>query len=367
MIVAGTSIGIGMLTLPAFLASSGLFYASICIIGVWAIMWASALAFAELSWHLPIGTNMLNMSEQTLGKAGKVLMGINYIMLLYALSSVYLSSLNAVSGYLLPSVEGYAIYFWVIILALLLFFSFKILDVSNRLMMTVMIVSFLGLVFGLSLSENHVEHIALTGPAIKAMHVLPLLITSYGFQIVVPSVHGKLGNDSSKHLKSALLYGSLIPLIFYLLWFWVMMHQLTPSVFSEMIITGQPVALLPEYLARILKYNWVKPLSMCLVCSAIGTSWLGVSLSILDFFKDSKLARYALGFTLLPPLLLVKFSPNIFLMALQYSGYLVAILLIIFPAIMLLRYRRQHKITEQFISHIALILVLIFGILVLFL
>ena len=141
-----------------------------------------------------------------------------------------------------------------------------------------------------------------------------------------------------------------------------MMQQVSQTTFQSMLNSGQPVALLPQYMANILNKAWVQPLCLVLVCSAIGTSWLGVSLSILDFIKDSKLSRYAMLLTLVPPMLFVKFYPNGFLTALKYSGYLVAILLIIFPAIMLLSLRKRSKTKHQFISKEALTLVLIFGI-----
>ncbi len=367
MIIAGTSIGIGMITLPAVLSAAGLFYGSICTITVWAIMWGAALAFAELSWHMPIGTNMLNMSGRTLGKIGKIIMCTTYLLLLYALSSAYLSSLNAISEYFMPAAKPWALYFWVAVMAVLLYLKFSAFDLANKIMMLLMIVSFLGLIFGLSLSPQHSQNIVIFGDLSKGIHVLPLLITAFGYQIVVPSVHKTIGTNSEKPMKKAILIGSLIPLIIYLIWFSIMMQQLEPSAFSAMINSGQPVALLPEYLAKILAVFWVKPISMVLVCSAIGTSWLGVSLSILDFFKDSILKSYSLWCALVPPLLFVIFWPNGFLMALQYAGYLVAILLIILPAVMLYSYRRQNPNKKQFINAKLLLLVALSGVMILFL
>lgn len=360
MLIAGTSIGIGMLTLPAFLAAGGLFYGSLATILVWLVMWGAALAFAELSWNLPIGTNMLHMSEKTLGKLGKVLMCTTYIMLLYALSSAYLSNLHAISAILIPNAHSG---FFILIAAMVIFLlvDFSILDAINRLLMLIMIVSFITLIMGLALHPKHVQHVKIFGDVVASIKILPLLITSFGYQIVVPSVRKMLGNNSKKQIKQALLFGSLIPLVFYLLWFGIMMQELEPNTFAAMISSGQPVAVMPDYLAKVLNFYWVKPICLILVCSAIATSWLGVSVSILDFFRDSYFKKYSIVFTILPPVFFVLFWPNGFLQALQYAGYLVAILLIIFPALMLYSFRQKVQVTDMFIKQYLLFGLMLFG------
>lgn len=360
MLIAGTSIGIGMLTLPAFLAAGGLFYGSLATILVWLVMWGAALAFAELSWNLPIGTNMLHMSEKTLGKLGKFLMCTTYIMLLYALSSAYLSNLHAISSLLIPNAHSG---FFILIAAMVIFLlvDFSILDAINRLLMLIMIVSFITLIMGLALHPKHVQHVKIFGDVVASIKILPLLITSFGYHIVVPSVRKMLGNNSKKQIKQALLFGSLIPLVFYLLWFGIMMQELEPNTFAAMISSGQPVALMPDYLAKVLKFYWVKPICLILVCSAIATSWLGVSVSTLDFFRDSYFKKYSIVFTILPPVFFVFFWPNGFLQALQYAGYLVAILLIIFPALMLYSFRQKVQVTDMFIKQYLLFGLMLFG------
>jgi tyrosine-specific transport protein len=75
------------------------------------------------------------------------------------------------------------------------------------------------------------------------------------------------------------------------------------------------------------------------ICFA--TSFLGVALSLFDFFSDGlqiekkglkKLVLYALTF--FPPLFIANHYPHAFIMALSYAGILCAILLILLPAMM---------------------------------
>lgn len=367
MIVAGTSIGIGMLTIPALIASAGMFYGAVATVVVWLVMWSSARALAEVAWNLPLGTNMLTMSEKTLGFWGKVVMCSSYILLLYSLSAAYLSSLAAISQYLFSVVGQWIIYVWILFLGIILVAKFQVLDFFNRVLMIFMITSFLTLVLGLGLSHSHVNHMLIFGNNMTAISASTVLVTAFGFQIVVPSLHKTLGNNNPKLMKSVLLWGSLIPLAFYLIWIFVMMQQVDQATFAAMLKSGQPVALLPAYMAKILSFAWVKPVCLLLVIAAVLTSWLGVSISILDFFRDSKVSSYSILLTLLPPLMFVDYYPNGFLLALKYSGYLVAILLIILPGVMLLRFRKNHQTKHNFINTITVFGTIIFGLLILFL
>lgn len=361
MLIAGTSIGIGMLTLPAFLSACGLVYGSLVIIFVWLLMWAAALALAEISWYMPVGTNMLNMSEKTISKVGKYIMCATYIMLLFSLSSAYLSSLHAIMEFFIPKSAAWNLYLLIAAMFMLLIAKFGILDSFNRFLMLIMILSFCTLVVSLSLSPKHLDHVVLFGNTSAAIKNLPLLITSFGFQIVVPSVRKILANSSKIQMQQALFFGGLVPLIFYCIYFVLMMYQLKPEIFAEMINSGQPVSLMPDYLARVLQTYWIKPISLTFVCSAIATSWLGVSLSIRDFFHDSILKNYSVWITLIPPAIFVLFWPNGFMLALQYSGYLVSILLIIFPAFMLYKLRRKVVIKEKFINQKIIWFLMLFG------
>lgn len=362
MLVAGTSIGVGMLTLPAFLAPSGVYLSVSLILIVWLIMGGAALALAELCWHLPIGTNMLNMSEKTLGVWGKVIMCSTYILLLYSLSSAYFSSLSAITHHIfnfdnsLVTNLGYFIVMWFILKT-----RFSVLDVINRFLMLVMIASFLVLITGLLHANITTQNLLKFGDLKAGVSNIPLLLTSFGYQIVVPSLHKALGNKSKKPIKKSLFFGSLIPLIFYLLWVLTMEKSLSLTDFSNMVSSGQPVALLPAYLANVLNMPWVQSFCIILVFSAIGTSLLGVSLSILDFYKDSFVRKYAIFLTLIPPFVFVQFFPDGFILALRYSGYFVSVLLVMLPCIMLLTYRNKNNLEPIFMPDMILVFIAIFG------
>jgi tyrosine-specific transport protein len=85
------------------------------------------------------------------------------------------------------------------------------------------------------------------------------------------------------------------------------------------------------------------------------TSFLGVSLCLTDFWADAlqleKKGMNSLIVTLatfFPPLIIVLFSPGIFVGALKYAGIYCIVLLVFLPSWMVLAGRRKHKEISHF-------------------
>jgi len=101
-----------------------------------------------------------------------------------------------------------------------------------------------------------------------------------------------------------------------------------------------------------------------------------VSLSLFDFLADGLKIKetpwHKLGLlvlTFVPPILFTVFYPRGFILALTYAGVFVAILLAIFPAMMVWNGRYRLKIAEGYRAKggkIALILVILFSLLVIY-
>src|SRR3989338_254753 len=91
MIIAGTSIGAGMLAIPATVAAFGFVYASILIIFTWLIMLTTALLLTQLTLAMPRGINLGGMAHATLGKLGRYATWCLYLLLLYSLTAAYIT------------------------------------------------------------------------------------------------------------------------------------------------------------------------------------------------------------------------------------------------------------------------------------
>lgn len=89
-IIAGTAIGAGMLGIPFAVAAVGFNYAVAALFLVWIIMYATALLIIEANISQPLGTDMDSITHNILGKPGRVLNLLFYLLLLYSLLTAYI-------------------------------------------------------------------------------------------------------------------------------------------------------------------------------------------------------------------------------------------------------------------------------------
>jgi len=95
LLIAGTSIGAGLLALPVETATYG-FFPSVIILSIcWLATLFAAFFMLEANLWLPAESNLISMAKETLGKPGQVLAWVSYLLLLYALMVAYLSGMNS--------------------------------------------------------------------------------------------------------------------------------------------------------------------------------------------------------------------------------------------------------------------------------
>src|SRR5581483_3580335 len=91
LLVAGTSIGAGMLGLPVVSGPSGFVPSLLTLVLSWASMCATGLLYAKLSLWLKRDANILTMAEKTLGHGGKAFTWAIYLFLFYSLLVAYMA------------------------------------------------------------------------------------------------------------------------------------------------------------------------------------------------------------------------------------------------------------------------------------
>ena len=351
LIIAGTSIGGGMLALPVLTASAGFIPASIVFIVFWLLMTATGLLFVEIFLWSKEETNIVSMAKMTLGMPGQVVAWFLYLFLFYSLTVAYISG----GGHLVKDVfealgrENIPIwvspFIFVILLAPLVAIGPKVVDSVNSILMLGLIASFFVFVV---LGANHIE-IDLLSHMNWSMVLLatPVAITSFGFQGTVPTLTNYLDRDPIKVTK-AIVIGSSIALITYIIWE-VLILGVVPKEGLEAALQSGQSAVAP--LKNILKYPWFFRIGEFLAFFAIVTSFLGVTLGFLDFLSDGlKMKKDVQGRALLalivfgPPLVFAMFKPAVFLYAVQYGGGLgCALLLALLPIVMVWRGRYALK------------------------
>ena len=353
LLVAGTTVGAGMLALPVATGFAGFWPSVALFIVYWLFMTCTALLILEVNLSVPKkASNMISMAELTLGHWGKVVSWVAYLFLLYALTTAYLAGGGPLLNGFLYDVTGWQFPKAIEALPLLLIFGIFVyrgthsVDFINRWLMLGLVVTYLLMVLFLI---PHVKGTLLKHVDIKALAIgSSIVATSFGFHIIIPSLTHYLERDV-KQLKRVILIGSAIPLFIYLIWQLLVLGIVPlegPISLSAGFAKGANGAtLLGDYLDQAALAGLAQGFSLL----AIVTSFLGVSTSLSDFLADGlhiqrtrlgNLALIALAF--LPPLLIAMSDPRAFLTALEYAGaFGVVFLLGLMPALMVWKLREK--------------------------
>ena len=343
LLVSGTTVGAGMLALPVVSSFAGFFPSLILLFLCWGFFFATALFFLDVSLASKPGANLITMAGDTLGRTGRAVCWIVYLLLLYSLTAAYIagSSPMIMKGLSLLGVdwpEWSGPFLLLIIFGFFVYIGTKSVDYVNRLLMIGLCIVYLTLV---SLLPRHVHTSLLNHIDFSSLCIaVPIFFTSFGFHIIIPSLVTYLNRDV-KQLRRSLFVGSLVPLVVYAIWELLVLGiiPITGEIsFFNAWNLGEPSS---APLSQLLQHPSIRLLANAFSFFAIITSFLGVSLSLSDFLGDGlKMHRFTWGreiaclLTFVPPLLFVLAYQRGFILALEYAGLLVAILLGIIPAMM---------------------------------
>ena len=340
-IVAGTTIGAGMLALPVTTAFGGFFPALLLFFVCWLLMLCTSFFFLDVNLAVKGEPNFISMAGKTLGVWGKGLSWVVYLLLLYSLTAAYITAstplfvhgIHALTGFILPSYI--APFCLPVIFGVFVYLGTAGVDRINRFLMFGLIITFLLLI---GVIPAHINPKLLLHGDFPALSIaIPVVFTSFGYHIVIPSLTTYF-NHERKPLKIAIVIGSILPFIFYLLWLVLVMGVVPLDILSE---TWRERTIITDPLARLLQTPWLGIVAQFFTFFAVITSFLGVALSLSDFLTDGfKLKKswegrlIAILLTFFPPLIFVFTYARGFYLALAHAGALVAILLGILPAAM---------------------------------
>ena len=338
LLVAGTTIGGGMLALPVLTSLAGFWPSIVVYIACWLFMTCTGLLFLEVCLWFKGETNMVSMAEKTLGPLGKASAWVIYLFLFYCLTLAYIVG----CGNLLSEFTDGWISDWigslifVALFAPIVYAGARVVGKINFVLMIALIISFLAFVF---IGYKYVDPKLLQYRNwMLSLNAMPIAFTSFAYQGIVPTLASYMQYDARK-IRFAIVGGSFIPLVVYIIWQGLILGIVPvygPGGLAEAIENGyNAVYPLKEFLNQPLVYF----IGQCFALFAIVTSFLGVTLGLLDFLADglkvektsyNKLWLCALIY--IPPLIFAFSHPHIFLQALDYAGgFGCALLLGLFP------------------------------------
>ncbi|WP_281630496.1 aromatic amino acid transport family protein [Vibrio sp. St2] len=347
LIIAGTTIGAGMLALPLASAGIGFTTSLIIMVALWALMAYTALLMVELHQHADASATLHTLAKQFLGKKGKWVASFSMLFLFYSLCAAYIAGGGAQFGERISQFTGVEIsgmtstVIFTIVVAAVVTIGTGTVDKVNRVLFTIKLIAMaMVLTF---LAPNVTESYLLSMPVEQGLVVaaIPVIFTSFGFHGSIPAIVNYLdGNTPS--LRKAIIVGSSIPLMIYVFW-----QIVTLGVVSQdALVDNQGLSGLISTLSTKVHQSGLGQTIGVFADLALLTSFLGVSLGLFEFLGDSfnkkkaASSRIVVGaITFVPPMGFALFYPQGFIMALGYAAIALAILAIFLPIMMVKKAR----------------------------
>ncbi|MDX6040304.1 tyrosine transporter TyrP [Scandinavium lactucae] len=354
LIVAGTTIGAGMLAMPLASAGVGFGVTLVLLLSLWALMCYTALLLLEVYQHVPADTGLGSLALRYLGRYGQWVTGFSMLFLMYALTAAYISGagellassvgdwlgseLHPAAGVLLFTAVGGGV----------ICVGTTLVDLFNRFLFSAKII-FLVLMLGLLMPHIHQVNL-LTLPLQQglALSAIPVIFTSFGFHGSVPSIVSYMKGDVRK-LRRIFVIGSFIPLVAYIFWQLATLGSIESPVFNALLANHAGLNGLLQAIREVVASPHVELAVHLFADLALATSFLGVALGLFDYLADLFQRKNSVGgrlqtgaITFLPPVAFALFYPRGFVMALGYAGVALAVLALIVPSLLTMKSRQQH-------------------------
>lgn len=338
-IVAGTSIGAGMLGLPMAIGSLGFVTGSLVLLFMWFVAIYVALLLLEINIEFGKGVNLNHMTHKILGRPGQVLGTGSVFFLFYCLLVAYLTGMGGIIATNTGIDARLGTLIFTVISAALLFSGTNSVVTANKYLFIGMLVAMV-VCFATLGGQLNVENLAVGQPKAKVLIMsLPVLFTSFGYHPCLPSIVNYIGDDK-KTLVRILIVGSTIPFICYFTWLTLALGSATP----DQLATMANVDVLINQMSG--GSTWVSTILSLFASLALITSFIGVSFALFDLVaetfrrtddKASRVGTTAMVFV--PPLAASLLAPNGFIAALGHAGAAFTIIAIFIPCVMVWKMR----------------------------
>ncbi|TMO64488.1 aromatic amino acid transport family protein [Pseudoalteromonas aurantia] len=349
LIVAGTTIGAGMLALPIASAGLGFSTALVLLILTWVLMTYTALLMLELHQYASVDSTLNTLAKSILGKKGQYIANFSMVFLFYALCAAYIAGGGAQLQTKLSKLLNIDVapqagsILLAVVIATIVTAGTSTVDKLNRVLFSIKIIVLTSLFFVLTpyVQGTHLLDMPIEQGLI--ISAIPVIFTSFGFHGSIPSIVKYVGLDI-KSLRRVMMFGASLPLVIYIGW-----QILSQGVMSqESLLSSNGLQGFVQSIASIAHNPNVSTFVTLFADLALATSFLGVSLGLFDFFADAfkqgdnKKGRITTALiTFLPPLGFALFYPQGFIMALGYAAIALVILAIFLPVVMVWSQRKD--------------------------
>ena len=324
LLIAGTTIGVGMLALPVATGAGGFVPSMIIYLISWVFMLCTGLLLVEVCVWMPTGSSFISMADRILGPIGRNIFWVVYLFLFVTVmiahavggGSVFLQ----ITGLNLPTWAAIAAYSAVF--APVVYLGAHSVDRLNLFLISGVIICYLAFV-AVSFGYINLDLLTYSNWG-NAWGALPILFTAFTYQVIIPTLMTYMERNVKK-IRIAIFFGTSIPLIVYLVWEFVILGIIPAEGPGGLIEAGKlgqnaigPLESLVPQVFSIGKY---------FAFFALTTSFIPMALSFFDFLSDGlkwekRGHKRALLCTLIfgVPAVIGILYPDIFLIALSYAG-----------------------------------------------
>jgi tyrosine-specific transport protein len=321
LLIAGTTIGVGMLALPVATGPGGFLPSMAIYLVCWAFMLCTGLLLVEVSLWMPKDTSFISMAEKILGPIGRNIFWVVYLFLFVTVMIAHAAG----GGAVLLEVTGWNLPIWAAILiysaalAPIVYLGAHSVDRLNMVLISFVIICYIGFI-AVSIGLVDFKLLAYSNWS-KAWVALPVLFTAFTYQVIIPTLMTYMERNVRK-VRLAIFLGSSIPLAIYLIWEFVILGIVPTEGLIEAGKQGQnAIGPLKDLVPRVFQ------IGKFFAFFALTTSFIPFALSFFDFLADGLkwekrgVRRVTLcGAVFGIPMIIAIVYPNIFLVALGYAG-----------------------------------------------
>ncbi|MBP9841379.1 MAG: tyrosine transporter [Simkaniaceae bacterium] len=346
LLISGTAIGAGMLALPVVTGVAGFLPASLVFLICYLFSVATGLLLFEVCLYMPNDSNLVSMAGHLMGPLGRAGAWVLYLFLFYCLNVAYVTGGGNFVARLLTCPIPIGILLFTLCFGTFVFMGTRVVARVNWILMVGLGLSFFAFI-AVGIGAVQIDLLKTVNWA-PALFAIPVIFTSFSYQGIIPSLSEYLDRDPKK-MRFAILVGTAIPFVAYLLWEGLILGLVPVDLLVQAKAAGQTDAASLNYL---FPHSPIYLISQVFGIFALTTSFLGVTLGLLDFLADGLRVKkvgmsrlFLCAVIYLPPIAVASLNPTIFFRALGFAGGIgCALLLGFYPALMAYygRYRKGY-------------------------
>lgn len=347
MMVAGTSIGAGMLAMPITAAKIGFNMSIIFLLIIGIVMGISAYLMSKIYEATNSDHTISKLAGDILGKTWQLLAGGAILMLLYSLMVAYLSGLSGTFS----NLSGLSYTSVVTVLGSLLLVSLaisdKLFDLYNRVALLIKGFFLILIIWVLSphISYENLLSSNEFSSGYNTFMVLPVFVTAFGFHGGIPFIFKFFERDKLAYNKAVFL-GVLTTLTIYIVWLVFSFGVLQ----QQKILSSDLSGFIESLNASVQSDSFSNSVSVFTIL-AILTSLFGVSAGLFDFIHEILNDRFGISNRLLIailvfliPMVVSVAGRELFIKALGFAGVALTIIAIFIPCMICLKKKLSHPV-----------------------